>query len=473
MTHVAQPVRVTARLDDRLSRWMWLVKWLLAVPHLIVLAFLWLAFGVLSLLALLAILISGRYPRAIFEINVGVLRWTWRVVYYALGVLGTDRYPPFTLGPVPDYPASVDIEYPQRLSRGLVLVKWWLLALPHYLVVAFFVGSGFTTAAADETGRTGGSSFGGGLIGLLTLFAGVALLFTGRYPRGVFDFLLGMHRWVLRVIAYAALMTDRYPPFRIDLGGSEPGESAAGEERPGHAGFGRATTGYGWTPGRVVTAVLGCLLAATAVGTAIGGTTLLAADRAGRDADGFIGTPSQTVSTPGYALVLDPIELRGGPNGPDLGTVLGQVRVAASSPAGVFVGIGPAADVDGYLAGVERSRLSAQRPGRQVVPRPLPGGAPSTPPQQQSFWSASASGTGTQQVTWTATEGRWAIVVMNADGTRPVTATLSAGVTAPALHWLWTALFWVAGPLLVLGAILIGLALPRRGVGSAPPLVAA
>jgi hypothetical protein len=453
---------------------MWLVKWLLAVPHLIVLALLWLAFAVLSVVALVAILINGRYPRAIFEFNLGVLRWTWRVAYYAFGAIGTDRYPPFTLGPVPDYPATVDIDYPERLSRGLALVKWWLLALPHYLVITFFTGGAASTAApADGSSPGGGWPFAGGLIGLLTLFAGVALLFTGRYPRGVFDFLLGMHRWVLRVTAYAALMTDRYPPFRIDLGGSEPAVSAVEEQTVDPRVHSGPRGGVGWTTGRVVTVVLGSLLVAVALGTAVGGTTLLVADRAGRDAEGFIGTPPQTVSTSGYALVLDPIELRGDPGAPDLGSVLGQVRVVASSPNGVFVGIGPAADVDGYLAGVERSRLAEERPGRRVAPQTVPGGAPSTPPQQQQFWTASASGTGTQQITWTAAEGRWAIVVMNADGTRPVTATLSAGVTAPALHWVWTALFWAVGPLLVLGAILIGLAVPRHGVDSAPPMVAA
>ena len=291
MTSLAQPVRVNARLDLPLSRWLWLVKWLLAVPHLVLLALLWLAFGVLSVVALVAILINGRYPRAIFEFNLGVLRWTWRVVYYACGALGTDRYPPFTLGPAPDYPATLDIDYPERLSRGLALVKWWLLALPHYLVITFFVGGGGSTAtAADGSEQAGGWSFAGGLIGLLTLFAGVALLFTGRYPRGVFDFLLGMHRWVLRVTAYAALMTDRYPPFRIDLGGSEPPEPAVQEETTGHPVLAVPRPGAGWTTGRVVTVVLGSLLVAAALGTAVGGTTLLVADRAGRDADGFLST---------------------------------------------------------------------------------------------------------------------------------------------------------------------------------------
>src|SRR3954453_24114818 len=214
------PLRLTGELAPRLSRGLWLVKWLLAITPLLLLFFLWIAFIVVGVIAFFAILFTGRYPRALFDFNVGVMRWTWRVGFYSYSALGTDRYPPFTLADVPDYPARLDVDYPQHLSHGLVLVKWWLLALPHYLIVAVFAGgalAGFNAANDD-----GGWTSGGGLIGLLVLIAGVVLLFSGRYPRSIFDFVMGMNRWCYRVAAYATLMTDRYPPFRLDMGGQEP-----------------------------------------------------------------------------------------------------------------------------------------------------------------------------------------------------------------------------------------------------------
>jgi Domain of unknown function (DUF4389) len=203
------PVRVSGARDSTLNRWLWLVKWFLLIPHYIVLLFLWIAFFLLTIVAFFAILITGRYPRVIFEFNLGVLRWTWRVGFYSYSALATDQYPPFTLGPVPDYPATLEVDYPEHLSRGLVLVKSWLLAIPQYLIVALFIGGW-------------GHLLGPGVAGLLVLFAAVALLFRARYPQSIFDFVMGMNRWTVRVAAYAVLMRDEYPPFRLDMGGDEP-----------------------------------------------------------------------------------------------------------------------------------------------------------------------------------------------------------------------------------------------------------
>ena len=199
-TESVYPVSVEGELDPALGRWLWLVKWLLVIPHLIVLLFLWVAFVALTLIALFAILFTGRYPRGIFDFNVGVLRWSWRVGYYSYNALATDRYPPFSLSSR-DYPANLEVEYPERLSRGLVLIKWWLLAIPHYLVVTLFQG--------------GPGQPGVGLVTLLALFGAVGLLFNRRYPADIFELVLGFNRWTIRVAAYAALMTDEYPPFRL------------------------------------------------------------------------------------------------------------------------------------------------------------------------------------------------------------------------------------------------------------------
>jgi hypothetical protein len=199
------PVQVNADLEPGLSRWLWLVKWILLIPHYIVLAFLWIGFVLASLVALIAILFTSRYPRGLFDYNVGVLRWTWRVTYYGYGALATDRYPPFTLADVPDYPARLDIVYPARLSRGLVLVKWWLLAIPHYLVLVFLVGLGVGIGWF----RWGGLDF------ILVLIAAFHLAYTGRYHRDIFELVIGINRWLFRVVAYASLMRDEYPPFRL------------------------------------------------------------------------------------------------------------------------------------------------------------------------------------------------------------------------------------------------------------------
>ncbi len=217
----AYPVRLEGRLEPELSRWRWLVKWILAIPHYVILGLLWLAAAPLTVVAGFAILFTGRYPRSIFEFVVGVMRWTWRVSFYTYSALGTDRYPPFTLEPVAAYPADLSVDYPARLSRGLVLVKWWLLAIPHLIVVAVLAGGlGFGFGFGDGGGRF---VLAGGLIGLVVLVAAIVLAITGAYPAALFDVVMGMNRWCYRVLAYVSLMRDEYPPFRFDAGGPDPG----------------------------------------------------------------------------------------------------------------------------------------------------------------------------------------------------------------------------------------------------------
>ena len=212
------PVSIKGEITEPLSRALWLVKWLLAIPHYIILAFLWIAFAVVTIMAFFAILFTAKYPRGLFDFNLGVLRWSWRVGFYSCQVLGTDKYPPFTLKST-DYPADVEIDYSERLSHGLVLVKWFL-AIPHYAVLAFLVGgasqSWKNSSMAGGFEQFGNGSFmNGGLLSLLVLFAAIVLLFSKKYPKDIFKLVMGINRWLFRVIAYVSLMVDKYPPFRL------------------------------------------------------------------------------------------------------------------------------------------------------------------------------------------------------------------------------------------------------------------
>jgi len=472
------PVHVDADATPVASRWLWLVKWLLALPHYIVLAFLWLAFGVLSIGAFFAILFTGRYPRSIFDFNVGVLRWSWRVTYYAYGALATDRYPPFTLAEVEDYPTHLQVDYPEHLSRGLVLVKWWLLAIPHYLVVGLLIGGSAWAAQEDERWRYVGS---GGLVGLLVIIAAVVLAFTGTYPRPLYDLLLGLNRWVLRVAAYVALMTDQYPPFRLDMGphepdyaivvpphdsgapgattalvgpGSPPGMSVAGPVRPG------TPTRSGWTPGRTLSVVAGALLGIMALGSIVAGGALLVADRGLRDG-GFVTTPTDTWRSGGYAAVLSNVLVQAPGADQNLpGRFFGRVRLQAtptSSATPLFVGIARESDVSAYLSGVARTVPGSGSNADEEIP----GASPSVPPGDLDIWVAQASGDGTQSVLWTPSDGRWAAVVMNADGSRGVSASVDVGARLPWLGGAGFAAFMVGLVLLIGGVALVAAGVHR------------
>ena len=479
----AYPVRLEGRLDPQLSRWLWLVKWLLAIPHYIVLFFLWAAFVVLTIVAFFAILFTGRYPRGIFDFNVGVLRWTWRVSYYSYGALGTDRYPPFTLDAVPDYPATLEVDYPERLSRGLVLVKWWLLAIPQYILLGIFLGG--AGSAADEAEDWGGSHwwYDGGLIWALVFFAGIALLFMARYPRGLFDLVLGLDRWVARVIAYASLMTDAYPPFRLDQGGDDPAGAAAvaveaptapeaiaasGEPPPAAqpvAAQPAASPRPQGRAGRVVLIVVGVIAALLSLAMLAGGTALVVVDQTQRDDDGFLMSPSEDFSTAGYAIVSDSVDVDFGGSENAARAILGDVRIRSESDRDVFVGIARDTDVDEYLNGVEHSVVTDI--GKHPEYSQRAGDAPTSPPGDEDFWVASTSGSGEQTLEWEPEDGSWSAVVMNADGSRGVASELSIGAELDAALWTGIVLLVIGALLAALAALAITAGARRRATPSA------
>ena len=469
------PLRLESRLDPGLSRWLWLAKWLLAVPHYLVLALLWVAFIVLTVVALFAVLVTGRYPASIFSFNVGVLRWTWRVAHYSYGALGTDRYPPFTLEDVPDYPARLDVAYPQQLSRGLVLVKWWLLALPHYVVVGLLVGGGAWLFTRSDPGLGTASN---GLIGVLVLVAGVLLLVTGRYPQGLYDLVVGLQRWVFRVVAYAALMTDVYPPFRLDLGGTEPVAASFAAVHLEHgARVARAHHHGTWTGGRVAALVVGALLVLASVGLLGAGGTAVWADQTQRE-DGYVDTGLHELSTPTAALLVTPLEitLDRPADALWLQRTLGTARLQVDGQGDreLFVGLAPAADVERYLRGVAVDRVLDLDARDGTGYERQPGTAEPTTPAEQPFWSASNTGNEPLQLTWEAQDGRWAVVVMAADASPGLSVQARVGATLPLLTGLSVGLLAGGAVLLLAGLVLVLAAVAaarRHQPGSGLPAV--
>jgi len=186
----AYPLRFDVEYPEELSRWLIFVKWLLAIPHFIILWALAIAAGVMGFIAFFAILFTKRYPRGLFDFVVNVNRWSANVDAYT-GLL-RDEYPPFSWEPG-QYAVTYEVDYPEELNRWLPLIKWWLLAIPHYIVL-FFLGI---------------AAF------VVWVIAFFAILFTKRFPRGLFDFIVGVTRWECRVNAYAGLLRDEYPPFSL------------------------------------------------------------------------------------------------------------------------------------------------------------------------------------------------------------------------------------------------------------------
>jgi len=184
------PISFEVAYPERLSRGLIFVKWLIALPHYVIIYALNIAFEVLSVIAFFAILFTKKYPRGIFDFNVGIRRWQANVGAY-VGLL-LDEYPPFSFD-AGQYPLAFSVDYPEELGRFAPLYKW-LLAIPHIIVLAFLMFAVFFT----------------------TIVAWFAILFTGRYPESLFRFAVGVQRWNQRVSLYALFMTDEYPPFSLN-----------------------------------------------------------------------------------------------------------------------------------------------------------------------------------------------------------------------------------------------------------------
>lgn len=173
---------------ERLSRWKIFVKWLLVIPHFIVLALFGALVSLIVWIAWIVILFTKRYPESLYALVMTYMRWSANVNAYVQ--LQRDEYPPFGAGP---YPVRLELPYPAELSRWLIFFKW-LLVIPNAFVYAFV-----------------------GLAMMVAVFiAWWCILITGAMPRGLFDFITGVNRWGYRINAYSWYLTDRYPPFSLE-----------------------------------------------------------------------------------------------------------------------------------------------------------------------------------------------------------------------------------------------------------------
>jgi len=183
------PLRFDVQYPEELNRWLPLVKWLLAIPHLLIVSALVNVAYVIEVIAFFAVLFTRKYPQQLFEFVVNIYRWQANTHAYIF--LMRDEYPPFSWEPG-QYPVTFEVDYPPELNRWLPLVKW-LLAFPHYVALVFL-----------------------GIAALVVwVIAFFAILFTEQYPRGMFDFIVGVLRWGNRVNAYVYFMRDEYPPFSL------------------------------------------------------------------------------------------------------------------------------------------------------------------------------------------------------------------------------------------------------------------
>ena len=210
--------------------------------------------------------------------------------------------------------------------------------------------------------------------------------------------------------------------------------------------------------------VVGVIAGIVAFGLLAGGCALVVVDQTQRDNDGYLMSPTVDFSTPTYAIVSERADIDAGGAERALDTFLGTVRIRSESDRAVFLGIGPAAAVDRYLARVERDVVTGFDSGfanDDPTYSRRGGAAPSGPPEAQTFWVASQTGAGEQTIQWEPEDGNWRAVVMNVDATRGVSADMSIGAELDSVLWIGLGLLAV-GVLLAAGAALAITAGVRR-----------
>jgi hypothetical protein len=224
--------------------------------------------------------------------------------------------------------------------------------------------------------------------------------------------------------------------------------------------------------GRVILIVLGSIGVLFGLAVLAGGGFLLWADRTQRE-DGYLTTPTERFATPTYALTRSRLEVdTEGAKWVLNEDWFGKIRIRGESAdeKTVFIGIGPQADVARYLGSVAHANVQDVDfdPFRATY-LPIAGGAPQGPPTDQGFWAASASGVGTQTLTWKVRDGDWSVVLMNADGSRGVAADIDLGAKMSFL--LWVAIGLLIGGVLVVGgstALVVLAARTRRPPAGRP-----
>jgi len=261
---------------------------------------------------------------------------------------------------------------------------------------------------------------------------------------------LGLNRWVVRVGAYAALMTDAYPPFRLDLGGDD-GAAVAVADAPTVPDAGRSG-------GKIALLVVGSVFGLISLGVLAGGVTAVVYDQTQRDAAGYLSSSFKGYSTGTYALVSENVELNAPGSSSFWDNLVGTVRIESQADHPVFVGIARTADVASYLGSVRHE--TARNFDHRF--HTVGSGAPAAAPGDHSFWVASAEGSGSQALTWDVRDGNWRAVVMNADGSRNVDASLSIGAELPNLIWIAIGPLAAGGLVLGLAVLLVVLGARRR-----------